>query len=68
MIVGSPDAAHAPAIIESIEKAVAFTIAGRASAIVTNPIAKFVLLEAGFAHAGHRSFWQSLPYGMVAPL
>ena len=57
---GSPDTAHAVAIIASIEKAVAFTIAGRASAIVTNPIAKFVLLESGFAHAGHTEFLAEL--------
>ena len=60
VIVGSPDAAHAAAIIASIEKAVAFTIAGYAAAIVTNPIAKFVLLESGFAHAGHTDFLAEL--------
>ena len=60
VIAGAPSAAHAPAIIDSIEEAVAFTVAGRASAIVTNPIAKFVLLEAGFAHAGHTEFLAEL--------
>ena len=60
VIAGSPNAAHAAAIISSIEKAVAFTIAGHAAAIVTNPIAKFVLLESGFAHAGHTEFLAEL--------
>jgi 4-hydroxythreonine-4-phosphate dehydrogenase len=57
---GSPDSARADAIIESIEKAVALTAAGRAAAIVTNPIAKYVLLESGFAHAGHTDFLAEL--------
>ncbi len=57
---GSPDSAHADAIIESIETAVALTAAGRAAAIVTNPIAKYVLLESGFAHAGHTEFLAEL--------
>ena len=57
---GSPDSAHADAIIESIETAVLLTAAGRAAAIVTNPIAKYVLLESGFAHAGHTEFLAEL--------
>jgi 4-hydroxythreonine-4-phosphate dehydrogenase len=60
VIAGSPDGAHAAAIIASIEKAVALIIAGDAAAIVTNPIAKFVLLESGFAHAGHTEFLAEL--------
>ncbi len=60
VIAGSPNPAHAAAIIASIEKAVAFTFAGRAAAIVTNPIAKFMLLESGFAHAGHTDFLAEL--------
>ncbi len=57
---GQPNAAHAPAIIASIEEAVALTAAGRAAAVVTNPIAKYVLLESGFAHAGHTEFLAEL--------
>ncbi len=60
VIAGSPDSAHAGAIIESIERAVALTTAGHAAAIVTNPIAKYVLLESGFAHAGHTEFLAEL--------
>ena len=51
-----PDSANAPAIIASIEQAVAAVHAGRASAVVTNPIAKHVLTGAGFKHPGHTEF------------
>src|SRR5262249_15050683 len=37
---GKPDGAHAQAIIASIERAVALTLSGHASATVTAPIAK----------------------------
>ncbi len=60
VIAGSPRPDHASAIIASIEEAVALTVAGQASAVVTNPIAKYVLLEAGFAHAGHTEFLREL--------
>lgn len=57
---GKPDSANAGVIIELIEKAVALTISGRSSAVVTSPIAKFVLLQKGFAHAGHTEFLAEL--------
>jgi 4-hydroxythreonine-4-phosphate dehydrogenase len=53
---GKPDPAAAPAIIESIERAVALTLAGEAGAVVTNPIAKKTLYDAGFLHPGHTEF------------
>jgi 4-hydroxythreonine-4-phosphate dehydrogenase len=40
---GKPDATSAPAAIASIRRAVADVMAGRAGAIVTNPVAKNVL-------------------------
>jgi 4-hydroxythreonine-4-phosphate dehydrogenase len=60
VVAGKPNLAHAPAIIGSIEDAVALTAAGRASAVVTNPIAKHVLLRHGFPHAGHTEFLAEL--------
>jgi 4-hydroxythreonine-4-phosphate dehydrogenase len=57
---GRPDPADAPATIEAIERAVALVQAGEASAVVTNPIAKAVLYEAGFAHPGHTEFLAAL--------
>jgi 4-hydroxythreonine-4-phosphate dehydrogenase len=53
---GRPEAALGRATIESIERAVGLVRAGEAAAVVTNPIAKHVLYEAGFAHPGHTEF------------
>jgi 4-hydroxythreonine-4-phosphate dehydrogenase len=53
---GRPDPKFAAAILESIERAAAFVRAGEASAIVTNPIAKRVLYDAGFRHPGHTEY------------
>ncbi len=53
---GHPNPAHAPAVIASIETAVALAKAGRAAGVVTNPIQKSVLTAAGFAHPGHTEF------------
>ncbi|AWN41948.1 4-hydroxythreonine-4-phosphate dehydrogenase PdxA [Methylobacterium durans] len=55
-----PDPAHAGATLESITAAVGFVQAGRASAVVTNPIAKYVLTQVGFAHPGHTEFLAAL--------
>lgn len=57
---GHPDDSSAPAAIASIRHAVADVMAGRASAIVTNPIAKSVLYRAGFSHPGHTEFLAEL--------
>jgi len=53
---GVPDVLDAAGTIASIEQAVAFVGTGEAAAVVTNPIAKSVLYEAGFAHPGHTEF------------
>ena len=53
---GKPDASSAPAAIASIRRAVADVMAGRAAAIVTNPVAKNVLYRSGFAEPGHTEF------------
>ena len=60
VVPGKPDAAHAAAIVASIEDAVAMTVAGRACAVVTAPIAKHVLLQQGFPYAGHTEFLAKL--------
>jgi 4-hydroxythreonine-4-phosphate dehydrogenase len=44
----------------SIRQAVGDVIAGRAAAVVTNPIAKSVLYRAGFRHPGHTEFLAEL--------
>jgi 4-hydroxythreonine-4-phosphate dehydrogenase len=55
-----PDGSSAQAVIASIKQAVADVSAGRAGAIVTNPIAKSVLYRAGFRHPGHTEFLAEL--------
>lgn len=53
---GKPDASSAPAAIAAIRRGTADVLAGRAAAIVTNPIAKDVLYRAGFTEPGHTEF------------
>ena len=57
---GKPDASSADAALASIRQAVADVKAGQASAVVTNPIAKSVLYQAGFRHPGHTEFLAEL--------
>ena len=53
---GRPDAANAPVVVASIERAVKFALAGEAAGVVTNPIHKAALQDAGFKHTGHTDF------------
>jgi 4-hydroxythreonine-4-phosphate dehydrogenase len=57
---GHPDDTSAGAAIASIRQAVADVMAGRAGAVVTNPIAKNVLYRAGFRHPGHTEYLAEL--------
>src|ERR1700682_895885 len=57
---GQPDGTSADAAMASIRQAVAEVAAGRASAVVTNPISKSVLYRAGFRHPGHTEFLAEL--------
>jgi len=57
---GRPDASSAPAAIASIRRAVDDVMAGHCAAIVTNPIAKNVLYDSGFAEPGHTEFLAKL--------
>jgi 4-hydroxythreonine-4-phosphate dehydrogenase len=60
VVPGTPDRVNAPAVIAAIERAVALVSSGDASALVTNPIQKQVLIEAGFTHPGHTEFLAAL--------
>lgn len=53
---GIPLAENAPGTIEAIERAVALSLSGEARAIVTCPIAKKPLYDAGFRFPGHTEF------------
>ncbi len=67
-VPGQLNPANAPAVIASIERAVALTRAGRALAVVTNPIQKSVLTGAGFQHPGHTEFLHALAPEAGAPV
>jgi 4-hydroxythreonine-4-phosphate dehydrogenase len=57
---GHLDVRNAAAVIASIERAAALARDGRAGAVVTNPIQKKTLQEAGFPHPGHTEFLAAL--------
>jgi 4-hydroxythreonine-4-phosphate dehydrogenase len=57
---GRLDPRNAGAVIEAIARAVGDVRSGSASAIVTNPINKKALYEAGFQHPGHTEFLGTL--------
>ena len=59
-IAGTPDSTNAKAILGSIETAVQLVKAGKAAAIVTNPIHKHSLYQAGFEFPGHTEYLASL--------
>ncbi len=62
-LAGRPDPANALAVIASIERAVRLALDGAVTAVVTNPIAKSVLYDAGFAYPGHTEFLAALTGG-----
>lgn len=53
---GIPDKRNAGGIVEAIDSAAGLTIDGLAAAVVTNPIAKKPLYDAGFAYPGHTEY------------
>ena len=57
---GRLDPANGLAVRRSIERAVALTQAGVAGAVVTNPIHKLGLNQAGFKYPGHTEFLAAL--------
>lgn len=57
---GKPLPENAAGVIEAIERAVALTLSGETSAVVTCPIAKKPLYDAGFKHPGHTEFLAEL--------
>ncbi|HEV2363505.1 MAG TPA: 4-hydroxythreonine-4-phosphate dehydrogenase PdxA [Caulobacteraceae bacterium] len=53
---GQPSSAAAASVVGWIAEAARLTLEGRASALVTGPIAKNTLYEGGFAFPGHTEF------------
>jgi 4-hydroxythreonine-4-phosphate dehydrogenase len=66
---GSINPSDTPAVIDSIRRSVELVRAGEASAVVTNPIHKRALSDAGFPFPGHTEFLAELGkelYGLPA--
>lgn len=59
-VPGKPSQDDAPLVIEAISKGVNLVISGQASALVTAPISKQTLYNAGFKHPGHTEFLAEL--------
>ncbi|MEA2739506.1 MAG: 4-hydroxythreonine-4-phosphate dehydrogenase [Acetobacteraceae bacterium] len=59
-IPGQPDQANARAVVASIERATKLAQAREVGAVVTNPINKAALYQAGFAYPGHTEFLAEL--------
>jgi 4-hydroxythreonine-4-phosphate dehydrogenase len=57
---GQPHVTTAKGTIAAIETAVSLCFGGKAAAVVTNPIAKSVLYQAGFGFPGHTEFLADL--------
>jgi 4-hydroxythreonine-4-phosphate dehydrogenase len=60
VVPGKPDTANSLAVIAAIELAVKLVRDGRAGAVVTNPIHKESLYQAGFKFPGHTEFLAEL--------
>jgi 4-hydroxythreonine-4-phosphate dehydrogenase len=56
VVAGQPSPAAAPAIIQWIETAVGLALSGAVAGVVTAPISKGPLYEAGFKFPGHTEF------------
>jgi len=57
---GHPQPANGDCVLQSIARAAGLVAQGRATAVVTNPIHKKVLYDAGFAHPGHTEYLAEL--------
>jgi 4-hydroxythreonine-4-phosphate dehydrogenase len=60
VVPGRPDLSAMPAVKQSIEAAVKLVRQGKARAVVTNPVAKSLLYQAGFAFPGHTEYLAAL--------
>ena len=65
---GRPDPGDAPLVVRAIDRAVADVQAGRAAAVVTNPINKEALYQAGFKHPGHTEYLGELAGMRTVPV
>ena len=64
---GRPSADAAPHVVRWIETAVVLALEGKAAGVVTAPIAKATLYEAGFKYPGHTEFIGALTASAPLP-
>lgn len=57
---GQPDPRNAPYVLETLRQAVQLVVQGTASALVTGPVHKAVINQAGIAFSGHTEFLAEL--------
>lgn len=67
-VPGTTNVAHGETVISSIEVATQWVFEGQASAVVTNPIQKQSLYEAGFRYPGHTEYLAALTGAEGAPV
>jgi 4-hydroxythreonine-4-phosphate dehydrogenase len=67
-VPGCPEPANAPTIVAAIDVAVRLATAGAAAAVVTNPIHKKSLYDAGFPFPGHTEYLAELAGGGAVPV
>jgi 4-hydroxythreonine-4-phosphate dehydrogenase len=63
VVAGRPDTANARYVLETLERAVAECVVTRASALVTGPVHKAVINDAGVPFSGHTEFLAGLTGG-----
>jgi 4-hydroxythreonine-4-phosphate dehydrogenase len=68
VVPGRPDVRNCQAVIFAIREAARLVMAGEAAGLVTNPIQKQVLVEAGFAYPGHTEFLAELAGPQATPV
>ena len=61
---GHPDPVNAPATLEAIERGARLALSGEIAGLVTNPLQKKTLQDAGFRHPGHTEFLAELAGGV----
>jgi 4-hydroxythreonine-4-phosphate dehydrogenase len=68
VIPGQPDPRNAQTVLDAIRLGVDLAQTGAIRALVTNPIEKAVLYNAGFSHPGHTEFLAELTGATTAPV
>ena len=67
VVAGQPSSANAGAVIRWIETGAGLALSGRVAGLVTAPIAKAPLYDAGFGFPGHTEFLAELTSGAPSP-